>query len=223
MLKFRSLFRENGTVYQFHGCYYHGCRTCYTEDRDEKVNGRMSHNEKYDKTVEIGNYIRDSGYSLVEMWGCSWKTKKNGIGVKVQQHKYLYPLEEKFRVTQNEILDSILSGDLFGAALVDIKVPYELREYFSEMCPIFKNVNVTESDIGPHMTEYLQSIGEKFKGTRYLIGSLFGDRILLITPLIKWYLEHGLTVSKIYEVIQFKPIRCFKRFADGVSNDRRAG
>ena len=196
-------------MYQYHGCYYHGCRTCHTTDRDEKLNGRKSHNEKYHKTIEIGNYIRDCGYSLVEKWSCSWNSQKQKI--QVGQHKYLYPLEEKFRVTQKEILDSIRIGELFGAVLVDIEVPDELREYFSEMCPIFKNVHVTLDDIGTHMSEYLKSIGETFKGSRYLIGSLFGKRILLITPLVKWYLEHGLIISKIYEVIQFRPIKCFKR------------
>ena len=171
--------------------------------------------------MEIGNYIRDCGYSLVEMWGCVWKARRKNISV--GQHKYLYPLEEKFRVTQRDILDSIQKGELFGAVLVDIKVPDELKDYFSEMAPIFKNVNVSYDDIGTHMKEYLKSIGETFKGSRYLIGSLFGEKILLITPLVKWYLEHGLIISKIYEVIQFKPMKCFKRFADGVSNDRRAG
>ena len=56
-----------------------------------------------------------------------------------------------------------------------------------------------------------------------MVQKINGTEILLITPLLKWYLEHGLVVTKVYEVIQFKPIRCFKEFTDQVSRDRRSG
>ena len=158
---------------------------------------------------------------MVEIWECSWNSKKRNI--QINQHKYLYPLEHKFRVTQKEILDSIRNNELFGAVLCDIHVPQDFEEFFKEMTPVFKNVTVTLDDIGVHMREFLEATGQTFKGARYLIGSMFGERILLITPLIKWYLENGLIVTKIHEVIQFKPMKCFKRFADGVSNDRRKG
>ena len=58
---------------------------------------------------------------------------------------------------------------------------------------------------------------------RSLIGSYFGEKILLATPLIKWYLEHGLEVTRIYQVIQYTPVPCFKPFGDAVSDARREG
>jgi len=56
-----------------------------------------------------------------------------------------------------------------------------------------------------------------------LIGSNHGTKILLATPLLKWYLEHGLVVTKVYQVIEYTPEACFKPFGDAVSNARRAG
>ena len=56
-----------------------------------------------------------------------------------------------------------------------------------------------------------------------LIGSLKGDKILLASPLLKWYLEHGLEVTKVYQVVEFTSEPCFKPFGDAVSNTRRAG
>jgi hypothetical protein len=56
-----------------------------------------------------------------------------------------------------------------------------------------------------------------------LIGSMKEDKILLATPLLKWYLEHGLEVTKIYQVVEYSPKACFKSFGDSVSNARRAG
>ena len=56
------------------------------------------------------------------------------------------------------------------------------------MCPIFKNVEINQNNkevIGEHMYDYA-------KDTKKLIGSMFGKKILLYTPLLKWYYEHGL-------------------------------
>ena len=126
-------------------------------------------------------------------------------------------------MTQSEIVECVKTGAIFGAVEVDINVPEELKGKFSEMTPIFKNTTVTENDIGEHMCAFLRERNEKFKPTRYLIGSMFAEKILLITPLLKWFLAHGLVVSKVYQLIQFNPKKCFKRFADQVSDDRRAG
>ncbi len=58
---------------------------------------------------------------------------------------------------------------------------------------------------------------------RCLIGSLHATKILLATPLLRWYLSHGLEVTKVYQLIQFRPEACFKRFADEVTTARRTG
>ena len=58
---------------------------------------------------------------------------------------------------------------------------------------------------------------------RSLIGSLKGDKILLASPLLKWYLEHGLEVTKVHQVVEFTSEPCFKRFGDAISNTRPAG
>ena len=58
---------------------------------------------------------------------------------------------------------------------------------------------------------------------RTLIGSYHGKKILLATPLLKWYLEHGLEVTKIYMVVEYKPNACFQKFGDFVSDSRRQG
>ena len=46
---------------------------------------------------------------------------------------------------------------------------------------------------------------------------------MLATPLLKWYLEHGLKVTKVHQVVEFTPKPCFKPFGDAVSDARRAG
>ena len=56
-----------------------------------------------------------------------------------------------------------------------------------------------------------------------MIGSFIAKNIFLATPLLRLYLKHGLVVSKIYEVVEYVPERCFQGFVDTVSENRRNG
>ena len=154
------------------------------------------------------------------MWGCEWEKLRQDITV---PQRYRYPLEDRVRLTEAEIITGIEHGLLFGALECDIAVPEHLRTVFEEMTPIFKNIDVTENDIGDYMQDYLKQTEQSFPTTRYLIGSMFGTKILLITPLAKWYLSHGLVITKVYQFIQFNPVKCFEPFADNVTSDRREG
>ena len=73
------------------------------------------------------------------------------------------------------------------------------------------------------MNIYTTENGQLSNPQRLLIGSYFGTNILLMTPLVKWHLDHGLKNTKIYQVVQYKPDRCFSRFADLVTMARREG
>ena len=98
-----------------------------------------------------------------------------------------------------------------------------LKEKFSEMCLIVKNTNISREDIGEFMKAYAEDRSIMAQPRRSLIGSMKGDKILLATPLLKRYLEHGLEVTKVHQVIEFTPEPCFKSFGDAVSDVRRAG
>ena len=52
---------------------------------------------------------------------------------------------------------------------------------------------------------------------------MFGEKILLYTPLLKWYLEHGLIIPKFYEAIEYSKNVCFKELGESVADARRAG
>ena len=112
---------------------------------------------------------------------------------------------------------------LFGCVEVDIHVPDHLKEKFSEMCPIFKNTEISRADIGDFMKSYTEEHNIMAQPPRSLIRSMKGEKILLATPLLKWYLEHGLEVTRVHQVVKFTPDPCFKPFGDAVSDARRAG
>lgn len=54
-----------------------------------------------------------------------------------------------------------------------------------------------------------------------IIGSYYSEKIL--SSPIKWYLEHGLDVTRIYQVVEYTPVPYFKPFSEAVSDARRDG
>ena len=126
-------------------------------------------------------------------------------------------------MTENEIIENVKNETIFGVVECDIRVPDDKKELFSEMCPIFKNADIPVEEIGEHMQQFVEANDLNKKPRRGLIGSMFGNKILLATPLLRWYLMHGLEVTQIYEVVEYVPNACFAGFADDVSNARRQG
>ena len=46
---------------------------------------------------------------------------------------------------------------------------------------------------------------------------------MIISPLLKWYVEHGLKVTQIHQVVEYSPSASFQKFGDNISEARRAG
>jgi hypothetical protein len=67
----------SNTVYEYHGCFWHGCPKCY-ENKPNTINkkNKKSMKQLYNETVKRIDYIKKKGYNVVEMWGCDWKNQK---------------------------------------------------------------------------------------------------------------------------------------------------
>jgi len=144
----------------------------------------------------------------------------------IRQFVYERPkrhLESRWTVTQQQILDGVVTGEIFGMMEVDIETPEELKEHFQELPPIFKNSEISIEDVGEHMAAYAEAKGELKKPRRALISSYFANKVLMITPLLKWYMEKGLVVTKVHTLYQYNSHPTFKTFTENVSNARRAG
>ncbi|KAI9205988.1 uncharacterized protein BJ171DRAFT_498330 [Polychytrium aggregatum] len=89
----------------------------------------------------------------------------------------------------------------FGFAKVDIHVPDSLRNHFSHFPPIF----IKDAEEG------------KIKSV------MDAKEIILFSPLLRWYLEHGLVITNIHRLVSFEPNRCFQSFVDEVTEARQQG
>ena len=88
-------------------------------------------------------------------------------------------------LTQDEIIQYIQDGCIFGFVECDIEVPDHLKDYFLEMMPILKNVDVCFDDVGEFMQNYVKEHSIKDVPCCLLIGSYFGKKNWAYDTIIK--------------------------------------
>ena len=127
----------------------------------------------------------------------------------------------------DNIIEDITNDKIFGYLECDIETPEHLKDYFGEMTPIFKNIEIDPLDkevVGEFMYDYnMNRENKNVMKSKKLIGSYFGQKILIYTPLLKWYLSHGMVITKTYSFIKCSSGRPFQKFMNTVSNARRKG
>lgn len=116
-------------------------------------------------------------------------------------------------MSQAEIIDAIVDETLFGCVEIDIEVPLSWEEvkykpdtilppyrYFEEMSQIFCT---TFDCIGEHMQNHAKEHELSQKSRKLLVGGMRAKNIFLATPLVKWYIEHGLKLTVVDRVVEF--------------------
>ena len=155
------------------------------------------------------------------MWECEWwslyitdASVKNHLR---ENFPYKRPLSEE------QLLQRIIDGQLFGYVQCDIEVPEHLQSYFSNFPPIFKNTVVSREDIGSLMREYAEKENIMAQPRRMLISSFHLIIGTIITPLLLFYLKLGLVCEQIYRFVQYNPRKCFNNFVQSAVDARRQG
>ena len=211
---------ETKTAYQFQGCFFHGC-SCNREEVNA-VNGKPMA-QLLAETRKTTAYLRHF-VTVVELWECEWKEMRRTPAVrKCVDAAFPRRRHVQWTMTSQQILNGVRAGTVFGMIECDVRVPEALRAHFAEMQPVFKNIGMQREDLGPFMRRYAEEHDIMKTPRRMLVGSYCGDKILLATPLLRWYLDHGLEVLHVYQVVEYDPVPCFRRFGDAVSKARREG
>lgn len=220
------------TIYQYNGCYFHG-HSCH-------LNQRMNSNERekrFNKTKDCEMYLTKQGYKVQSIWECEFfqlLRKNKTLQAVADQNCPSFYKKYKNKVTMKQILKAIQIDELFGMVECDIHVPLEWMkikpnttlspfDYFKEMSPIFCTSEVPFSAIGDHMQSYAKEMGLSENSKTLLISGNKATKIMLATPLLKWYLEHGLIVTRIYTVVESASMDCFSEFTKNISETRRRG
>ena len=127
-------------------------------------------------------YIQEKAFTVNEMWECECR-RLYKTTTKVKLHiRENFPYRRS--LTEQQLLEGIKKGNLFGYVQCDIEVPENLRANFSNFPPIFKNTLVNKNDIGDLMKTYAEEEGIKSQPRKELISSFTLQNGTLITPLL---------------------------------------
>ena len=63
---------ETNTIYQFHGCFYHGCKKCYAVDAYNTVLHEKLYNLR-ERTKRVTYLFKMGSYRVIEKWECDYK------------------------------------------------------------------------------------------------------------------------------------------------------
>ena len=121
------------------------------------------------------------------------------------------------------LTEKIKNGSWFGFAEVDIEIPEPLRPKFDEMCPFFHNKMVPVEAVPQQMLDYLKRTGRNRGDEKKLVRALSAEKLLVYTPLLLWYVDHGAVITAVYRTIEYTPGKVFGWFVEQVTGARRTG
>ena len=217
---------ETNTVYEFEGCFWHGCDACNV-NRNADGSLRETHPIKNipfsqirEATQEKKRALTTEGFRVVAIKECEWLRMKKQSEI-VSFLKTLKCVQPRHQLSFEKILKGIENKELFGFLIVDIHTPENLKHFCRDFPPIIKNTNIAREDIGVYMEKVAEQHDLLKKPKKYLISSYFGKEILINTEMAEFYLNLGLKINRIYEFIQFHPQKCFETLANETVNTRR--
>ena len=208
------------TVFEAMGCFYHFCpcevlRPCFTEE-DIKRGSKKKELHKLRR-----DYIQENGFTVIEMWKCEWwRLYKTIINDKLHIRE-IFPYRRS--LTEHQLLEGIKKRNLFGYVQYDIEVIRNLKTNFANFPPIFTNNLVSKNDIVDLMKTYAEEEGIMPQPRKMLIPSFTLQNGTQITPLLLFYLQLGLLVTKLHRFVDYTPRKCFNSFVQAAVDAGRKG
>lgn len=69
--------KEINTIFEFNGCYFHGCPRCYPIREEMNTVCKKTYQELYDNTMKRLNFCIENGYKNIHITECFWNTIKD--------------------------------------------------------------------------------------------------------------------------------------------------
>ena len=210
---------------EFNGCWHHkhsaikaGCPL----DRGKQQKGVA--NDAYDKWEKKKDFLLRHGYRVVCKWECDFDEEcknRSELRREIDGLKPPFLKTNPKAVTQEQVLNAISQGGLYGFVLCDLYTPDQVRERLDVLPPIFANHSVSMEDIGSIMQSYARRENIKVENRRLLLSAYAARDILLSARLLQYYMKLGLVITKVSQIIEFTPKTPFTQFVEEVTRRRQ--
>jgi hypothetical protein len=89
--------KKINTIFEFDGCYFHGCPKCYTNRDLVNTRCKKTFQQLYDNTIAKYNFCKEKGYNIITIWECDWKIiKKN----RDKANEYIQSLKKILNISE---------------------------------------------------------------------------------------------------------------------------
>ena len=208
------------TIFEGTGCCFHYC-PCQ-EARPSMAGNEIMRGIETREQKQMGKEnTQQKRYKFFEMWECKWWDLYRTVAPVKIYHRAQF--HNKRHLSEEQLLQGIIDGRLFGYVQCDIEVSEHLRHYFSNFPPIFRKTVVSRNDIGNLMKEYAEKERIIPQPTRMLRSRFILTNCTIITPLLLFYLKLGLVCKKIHRFVQYTPRNCFDIFVQSAVDARQQG
>jgi hypothetical protein len=209
-------------VYQFSGCFYHGCVAC-TDHNEVHPYKEKTFGEIYDETMEFLQQLKNLGHVVHHTFECSFrKLKKENSELK----QFLETLPKPYKPCaglncEEDVIKAVKNKMLRGFIQADIDVPDHLKSYYKGFEPIFKKHKISREDLSGVMAEYCEKEQCLKTPQEAIITSFYARQYLASTDLYAYYIERGFDVKNVTIVLEYEFAAPFKTFADKIVKVRR--
>lgn len=222
-------------VLEYLGCFVHRCTECkatsaqlLSTEESKEIQDRWERKRAFYETLP--------GFRLKYIREHDWKAfadKKTKWAERLKSMKPKFLRENHRSVSADEILAAVGHEVFTGFLVVDLSTPMNNPEVLAKMRKfpiIFANHSLSEQDItSPCMREEMTDLPNKPGSRKYkygqpkrlLLSGFHAKRILVSSELLKFYIQFGLVVDRVYEVIEYVESNCFEAFVDEVTRYRQ--
>ncbi len=176
-------------IIEFCGCFYHFCKGVdykkFNSDLKKIMLKRRDHlNDKI-------WFLSHLNFEVNVMWECSYKKLlilNKGLREFARNKMPIFSKKYPNKVSEEQILHCVRTGEFVGFAECDIEIPNKLpesletdmpsEEYFDDYPPLFARTKVTFEQMSPVMKEYIIKQGLSMGPRKALLSGLRAKRVL---------------------------------------------
>ncbi|XP_072041314.1 uncharacterized protein [Amphiura filiformis] len=145
---------ENRKIYSYHGCLFHGCRSCFDEDTINPISGKPMA-ELYRKTLLRRKQLEINypDYEIVEIfehdWKKTWKGLPDDVRKRIDVSRHLEPLDCREalyggRTETNKLFHEVADGEIIR--YLDFTSLYPWTNKYSEYIVGFPKIYTNDFD-----------------------------------------------------------------------------
>ena len=206
---------DRETILEYNGYWWHGCPDCWENKQHTTPEQDREQQFRYRGTQACTKWLEEhTGFRVKQVWGCDQEAMRYVWGA----HKLGSPFTSGGRTLMRR---SVRPNSWTGWPRVSSLVPWKCLNrstIHSKSSAPFVTSEIKVKDLSP---EQRDSLPDKLKTKEQLAPCMKAEKVLIDSSLLKWYMEHGLEVTKVHCVIEFQYAPIFKEFIDTRTQKRR--